>query len=284
MIYTLLIKNSDGQTSSVISFSSVRSFSESLGATTTDNVVEYGFPVSDHMLVNNIVFDLDVIVTGFSVFNDDLELFWNGTDFVTNAPEQLAAQNAHLIMRKQLKDLILNRIVFSLLISENNSFITDINAKESQLRKSLVDEYNNCVCTSLVLSDSEATSGAIFAKLNIKQIRAALIKTRELQQGERVRQIDRIAPTPTAQVQNSSESANGKDGNGDADLSKENKAIKDGIDQGKLPKSGETGLTQAEINRRQVASNTIATGHAENKAKLAESARLDAKREAGDFR
>lgn len=284
MIYTLLIKNSDGQTASVISFSSVRSFSESLGATTTDNVVEYGFPVSDHMLVNNIVFDLDVIVTGFSVFNDDLELFWNGTDFVTNAPEQLAAQNAHLIMRKQLKDLILNRIVFSLLISENNSFITDITAKESQLRKSLVDEYNNCVCTSLVLSESEATSGAIFAKLNIKQIRAALIKTRELQQGERVRQIDRISPTPTVQMQNSTESANGKDGNGDSDLSKENKSIKDSIDQGKLPKSGETGLTQAEINRRQVASNAIATGHAENKAKLAEAARLDAKREAGDFR
>lgn len=284
MIYTLLIKNSDGQTSSVISFSSVRSFSESLAATTTDNVVEYGFPVSDHMLVNNITFDLDVIVTGFSVFNDDLELFWDGTDFVTNSPEQLSAQNAHLIMRKQLKDLILNRIVFSLLISEDNSFVEDINSKESQLRKSIVDEYSNCVCTSLVLSESEATTGAIFAKLNLKQIRAALVKTRELKSDEKVRQIDRISPTPTVSMQNSTDASNGKDSSGADDLSKESKSIKDGIGQGKLPKSGETGLTQAEINRRQVESNTIATEHAKNMVKLEEARRLDARRLAGDLK
>lgn len=284
MIYTLIIKNSDGQTSSVISFSSVRSFSESLGATTTDNVVEYGFPVSDHMLVSNITFDLDVIVTGFSVFDENLELFWNGSDFTTNSPDQLTTQNAHLLMRKQLKDLILNRIVFSLLITEDNSFVQDINTKEAQLRKSIVDEYINCVCTSLTLSESEATSGAIFAKLNIKQIRSALVKTRELEQGERVRQIDRIAPTPTVSSQNSSDASKGTDSDGNSDLSKETKGILDGEKQGKLPKSAETGLSQAEINRRQVESNAIATGHIQNKQRLAEAARLDAKREAGDFR
>lgn len=279
MIYTLIIKNSDGQTSSVISFSSVRSFSESLGATTTDNVVEYGFPVSDHMLVNNITFDLDVIVTGFSVFDENLELFWNGTDFVTFSPEQIGTQNAHLIMRKQLKDLILQRVVFSLLITEDNSFVQDINTKESQLRKSIVDEYINCVCTSLTLSESEATSGAIFAKLNIKQIRSALVKTRELKKDERVRQIDRIAPTPTVSSQTSSDASAGTN-----DPSKGTKDIKDGKDQGKLPKSAETGLTQAEINRRQVESNAIATGHIQNKQRLAEAAALDAKRERGDFK
>lgn len=284
MIYTLIIKNSDGQTSSVISFSSVRSFSESLGATTTDNVVEYGFPVSDHMLVNNITFDLDVIVTGFSVFDENLELFWNGTDFVTFSPEQIGTQNAHLIMRKQLKDLILQRVVFSLLITEDNSFVQDINTKESQLRKSIVDEYINCVCTSLTLSESEATSGAIFAKLNIKQIRSALVKTRELEQGERVRKIDRIAPTPTVSSQSSSDASKGVDSDGNSDLSKETKDILDGEKQGKLTKSGETGLSQAEINRRQVESNAIATGHAENQQRLEEARRLDSKREAGDFR
>lgn len=284
MIYTLIIKNSDGQTSSVISFSSVRSFSESLGATTTDNVVEYGFPVSDHMLVSNITFDLDVIVTGFSVFDENLELFWNGSDFTTNSPDQLTTQNAHLLMRKQLKDLILNRIVFSLLITEDNSFVQDINTKEAQLRKSIVDEYVNCVCTSLTLSESEATSGAIFAKLNIKQIRSALVKTRELEQGERVRQIDRIAPTPTVSSQNSSDASKGVDSDGNADLSKETKGILDGEKQGKLPKSAETGLSQAEINRRQVESNTIATEHVKNQQRMAEAKALDAKRERGDFR
>lgn len=284
MIYTLIIKNSDGQTSSVISFSSVRSFSESLGATTTDNVVEYGFPVSDHMLVSNITFDLDVIVTGFSVFDENLELFWNGSDFTTNSPDQLTTQNAHLLMRKQLKDLILNRIVFSLLITEDNSFVQDINTKEAQLRKSIVDEYINCVCTSLTLSESEATTGAIFAKLNIKQIRSALVKTRELEQGERVRQIDRIAPTPTVSSQNSSDASKGVDSDGNSDLSKETKDILDGQKQGKLPKSGETGLTQAEINRRQVESNEIATQRVKNQQLINQAKDLDAKRERGDFR
>lgn len=279
MIYTLIVKNADGQTSSVISFSSVKSFSESLSATTTDNVVEYGFPVSDHMLVSNINFDLDVIVTGFSVFDENLELSWDGSDFISNNADQVGINNFHLTMRKQLKDLILKRMVFSLLITEENSFIQDINSKESQLRKSIVDEYINCVCTSLTLSESEATSGAIFAKLNIKQIRSALVKTRELAQGERVRQIDRIAPMPTVSSQTSAGAASGTD-----DPSKDTKEIKDGKEQGKLPKSAETGLSQEEINRRQVESNAIATGHVQNKQRLAEAAALDAKRERGDFR
>lgn len=279
MIYTLIVKNADGQTSSVISFSSVKSFSESLSATTTDNVVEYGFPVSDHMLVSNINFDLDVIVTGFSIFDENLELSWDGSSFISNNADEVGINNFHLTMRKQLKDLILKRMIFSLLITEENSFIQDINSKESQLRKSIVDEYINCVCTSLTLSESEATSGAIFAKLNIKQIRSALVKTRELAQGERVRQIDRIAPTPTVSSQTSVGSASGAN-----DPSKDTKEIKDAKEQGKLPKSAETGLSQEEINRRQVESNAIATGHVQNKQKLAEAAALDAKRERGDFR
>lgn len=279
MIYTLIVKNADGQTSSVISFTSVKSFSESLSATTTDNVVEYGFPVSDHMLVSNINFDLDVIVTGFSVFDENLELSWDGSNFISNNPDEVGINNFHLTMRKQLKDLILKRMIFSLLITEENSFVQDINSKESQLRKSIVDEYINCVCTSLTLSESEATSGAIFAKLNIKQIRSALVKTRELAQGERVRQIDRIAPTPTVSSQTSTGAATGTN-----DPSKDTKEIKDAKEQGKLPKSAETGLSQEEINRRQVESNAIATGHVQNKQKLAEAAALDAKRERGDFR
>jgi len=84
--------------------------------------------------------------------------------------------------------------------------------------------------------------------------------------------------------QSSSDASKGTDSDGNVDLSKETKDILDGEKQGKLPKSGETGLSQAEINRRQVESNAIATGHAENQQRLAEARRLDSKREAGDFR
>lgn len=220
MIYTLLVKDENLNTRLIISFDTVRSFSENLSATSTDNVVEYGFPISDHILVNNINFDLDVVVSSFTMFDENLEMFWDGADFITTGE---AEQDKHLRVRRELKALILNRQMFSLIITEENAHQNVISQKEAQLRKSVVDEYVNCICTSLTLVDSEATTGAIFAKLNIKQIKVAFAETRQLTGDESIRQITPVKAeaTVTSATQSAKQETDGTDSSGKIDPTKD---------------------------------------------------------------
>jgi hypothetical protein len=104
-----------------------------------------GFPVSDHILLNNITFDLDVVVSNISLFDENLEISW---DESTQSFETLGEPtlDSHITMRSELKALVLGRKVFSLLITEDNSFKQDIEQKEQQLLKSIVDQYDNCAC------------------------------------------------------------------------------------------------------------------------------------------
>lgn len=234
MIYTIILKDKDDNTTSIISFDSVKSASESLSSQTTDNTVEYGFPVSDHILLNNITFDLDVVVSNISLFDENLEISW---DESTQSFETLGEPtlDSHITMRRELKALVLGRKVFSLLITEDNSFQQDIEQKEQQLLKSIVDQYDNCVCNSLVISENEAISGAFYAKLQIKQVKMAFIQTRELAPDEQYRQIEKKKAEPTYQAQNSVDQASAATGDDSADVSKAIKEQEDVLKKAKTP-------------------------------------------------
>lgn len=234
MIYTIIIKDKDYNTTSIISFDSVKSASESLSSQTTDNTVEYGFPVSDHILLNNITFDLDVVVSNISLFDENLEISW---DESTQSFETLGEPtlDSHITMRRELKSLVLGRKVFSLLITEDNSFKQDIEQKEQQLLKSIVDQYDNCVCNSLVMSENEAINGAFYAKLQIKQVKMAFIQTRELAPDEQYRQIEKKKAEPTYQAQNSVDQASAAIDGDSADVSKAMKEQEDVLKKSKTP-------------------------------------------------
>lgn len=234
MIYTIIIKDKDDNTTSIISFDSVKSASESLSSQTTDNTVEYGFPVSDHILLNNITFDLDVVVSNISLFDENLEISWN--EF-TQSFETLGEPtlDSHITMRRELKSLVLGRKVFSLLITEDNSFKQNIQQKEQQLLKSIVDQYDNCVCNSLVMSENEAINGAFYAKLQIKQVKMAFIQTRELAPDEQYRQIEKKKAEPTYQAQNSVDQAGAAIDGDSADVSKAMKEQEDVLKKAKTP-------------------------------------------------
>ena len=234
MIYTIILKDKDDNTTSIISFDSVKSASESLSSQTTDNTVEYGFPVSDHILLNNITFDLDVVVSNISLFDENLEISW---DESTQSFETLGEPtlDSHITMRRELKALVLGRKVFSLLITEDNSFKQDIEQKEQQLLKSIVDQYDNCVCNSLVMSENEAINGAFYAKLQIKQVKMAFIQTRELAPDEQYRQIEKTEAKPTYQAQNSVDQASSALGDDSADVSKAMKEQEDVLKKAKTP-------------------------------------------------
>ena len=234
MIYTIILKDKDGKSIGIMSFDSVKSASESLSSQTTDNTVEYGFPVSDHILLNNITFDLDVVISNISLFDENLEISWNES---TQSFETLgqSSSDSHLVMRREMKALVLGRKVFSILVTEENSFKQDGGEREQQLLKSIVDQYDNCVCTSLVMSENEAINGAFYAKLQIKQVKMAFIQTRELAPDEQYRQIEKKAAEPTYQSQNSVDQASAATGDDSADVSKAMKEQEDVLKKAKTP-------------------------------------------------
>jgi len=174
MIYSLVVYDNDLNVTDVISFSAVTSAEESYKAQTTDNVVEYGFTISDHIITNSPEISLDVILSAYSIFSDSLLLEWNGTEFVTgNALSGASTEDDHLVMKQKLIDIIKKRQLFTLLITKKDSYIAEYSQKAQDLLNSVVGKFPNCVITSLDFSDKSNSASAVFAKMTIKQIRVA---------------------------------------------------------------------------------------------------------------
>lgn len=174
MIYSLVVYDNDLKVTDVISFSAVTSADESYKAQTTDNVVEYGFTISDHIITSSPELSLDVILSAYSIFSDSLLLEWNGTEFVTaNALSGASTEDDHLVMKNKLIDIIKKRQLFTLLVSKKDSYLAAYEEKAQDLLNSVVGKFPNCVITSLDFSDKANSASAVFAKLTIKQIRVA---------------------------------------------------------------------------------------------------------------
>ena len=74
MIYTLIKKDSEGNIEKIFSFDSVSAYSETYSGTVSKSPVEFGFDVSDHINVENPVFDLNATLSAYSLFNDSFSL------------------------------------------------------------------------------------------------------------------------------------------------------------------------------------------------------------------
>lgn len=178
MIYTIVLRDKNGSLTELISFDSITDFSQSLSASVTKNVVENGFPVTDHMSLENVKFDLSAIVTGYSLFDDDLELTWNGQSFTNNSNS--TTDNKLFKIKKSIESLISNRRLFSLLCSEHNEHNSDMSIKHHRLTLSSVVEHTNCVCTNIQFSQSSGKGDVIQVKIGIEQIQIATTETREM--------------------------------------------------------------------------------------------------------
>lgn len=174
MIYSLVVYDNSLNVTDVISFSAVTSVDESYRAQTTDNVVEYGFVISDHIISSSPELSLDVILSAYSIFSDSLLLEWNGTEFVTtNAVSGASTEDDHLLMKQKLIDIIKKRQLFTLLITKKDSYVAEPTAKSQDLMNSVVAKFPNCVITALDFNDKANSASAVFAKLTVKQIRVA---------------------------------------------------------------------------------------------------------------
>lgn len=174
MIYSLVVYDNSLNVTDVISFSAVTSVDESYRAQTTDNVVEYGFVISDHIISSSPELALDVVLSAYSIFSDSLLLEWNGTEFVTtNAISGESTEDDHLLMKQKLIDIIKKRQLFTLLVTKKDSYVADPTAKSQDLMNSVVAKFPNCVITALDFNDKANSASAVFAKLTVKQIRVA---------------------------------------------------------------------------------------------------------------
>lgn len=190
MIYTLIKKDAKDNIEKIFSFDSVSSFSEQWSGSVSKSPVESGFIVSDHVSIENPVFDLTVTLSSYSLFNDSLEIYWDGEDFVTDN-EDGDRGDAHLVAKNNLVKMFLDRDALILLESDTNSFNYDnLKLRYEQLTSGFVKEYSNCFITSLGFESNEnVQSSAAFVKIKIEQLNVAYVQTTTLTEQEMQKEI-----------------------------------------------------------------------------------------------
>ena len=175
MIYSLVIYDNDLNVTDVISFSAVTSAKEAYKAQTTDNVVEYGFMISDHIITQSPEITLEVVLSSYSIFSDSLLLEWDGEKFTNaNATDGESVEDDHYIMKQKLIDILKKRQLFTLVVSKRDSYLSDFKEKSEDLMASLISKFPNCVITSLDFDSKSNSASAVFASLALKQIRVAV--------------------------------------------------------------------------------------------------------------
>lgn len=181
MIYTIIKKRDDGSVESVISFDSVRDFSESWTATATSQTTEYGFNLTDNINIESPEFSLSGIISSYSLYNIGSEIVWDGVNFTT-AEERSPLY--HLNFRKQILDVFQKRNVVSLVESELNSFSTNPDEKYSELKQGYDREIPNCVILSLDISYLDNSSSAFSIAMKLRRIDVATVTTMQLTEDE----------------------------------------------------------------------------------------------------
>ena len=183
MIYTIVVKNDQGEAESYLTFDSVSSYSESWSGTVSKSTVEYGFPIADHINIENPVFNISGVLSEYSIFKDDREIFWNGEDFVQASEND--SEGSHLVAKDYLIKTTKEGTVITLLESKTNSFLSDGTQRYEKIRSGATKEYDNSVITDLSFEVSENTqNSSIRVSMKIEQLNIARTETTTLTEQE----------------------------------------------------------------------------------------------------
>ena len=183
MIYTLVIKNDQGEAESYLTFDSVTSYSENWSGTVSKSTVEYGFPIADHINIENPVFNISGLLSEYSIFKDDREIFWNSEDFVQASEND--SESSHLVAKDYLIKTTKEGTVITLLESKTNSFLSDGAQRYEKIRSGATKEYDNSVITDLSFEVSENTqNSSIRVSMKIEQLNIARTETTTLTEQE----------------------------------------------------------------------------------------------------
>lgn len=197
MIYAIVVNNEQGDAENFLTFESISSYSENWSGTVSKSTVESGFPVADHINIENPVFNISGVLSAYSIFRDDREIYWNGEDFV-QASEN-TSESPHLIAKDFLIKTTKGGTVITLIESKTNSFLSDGNQRYEKIRSGLTKEYNNCVITDLSFEVSENNqNSAIRVSMKIEQLNIARTETTQLSEQEMQKEIiPKVAKTST---------------------------------------------------------------------------------------
>ena len=186
MIYTIVLKNVDDSGSEtingVISFDCIKSFSESRSATVSTQTVEKGFNISDNINIEPVQFTLDGYISSYYLKDDENEIVWNGSKFLTNNSN--SKTYTHARVRDSLIAFFEERNVFTLMESEYDSTNKDFTESYNEQKRGYYKEHENCVLTSMDFSVPEASSEVFSISMKIQKITIAVVQERRLEKGE----------------------------------------------------------------------------------------------------
>ena len=155
MIYTII--RSDTTT---ITLDCVQQFSESYSATATQHSVETGSSITDHVFLNNTELSMRGVVSDFSPSPTYITM-----SSLDDAPAERGSRSHTQEIKDILKRIHKGREVVTIQVSED--------------RVSEVEQFENCVITSLNFSDDPEAGEAIYPDIKLSQIRVVSKSTRQ---------------------------------------------------------------------------------------------------------
>lgn len=182
MIYTL-VRKKEGSVDAVISFSSISSYDEAWTATVTTQTVERGFNITDNINIEPPSYDINAVISSYSLFSQDNEISWNGEDFETNSEVN---KFSHTQARDEIIRIFTEKSILTILESEQNSYNVDLTSKVEELTSGYNKEIDNCIMTSLSISNPDSATGAFFVSMKLQKIFVASVLTAELSSEEMI--------------------------------------------------------------------------------------------------
>ena len=221
MIYTIVKYKKDEKTvESIFSFDAILSAQEDWSATVAKTTVESGFPVSDHINVENPKFSISGRITSYSLYNSGSEIYWDGSDFVTNVENN---KFGFIEGKQALLKIFKARSYVRLYETTKNSYSDNLETKNEQLKSDNAYIYPNCVITSISFSSAEGSSSSFGVQVSLEQLNISSVVTTQLSEDEKSPRLFGYEKTNTT-VTSSTSSSNSNTGKvgSDVDVGKDN--------------------------------------------------------------
>lgn len=177
MIYTLVRKLGEN-VDAIFSFDSISSFDESWSATVTTQTVEKGFNITDNINIEPPTFDIQAVISSYSLFKKDKEIVWDGEQFATESDED--DLYSHTKARKELLKIFTDRSIITVVESSNNSDNKDLTERYKEITSGYYEEIENCVITSISISIPDNSSGAFSVSMKLQKIFVATVETNQV--------------------------------------------------------------------------------------------------------
>lgn len=177
MIYTLVRKLGEN-VDAIFSFDSISSFDESWTATVTTQTVEKGFNISDNINIEPPSFDIQAVISSYSLFKKNKEIVWDGEQFATDSDDD--DPYSHTKAREELLKIFTDRSIITVVESSINSDRDVLSERLTEITSGYYKEIDNCVITSISISHPDSSSGAFSVSLKLQKIFVAVVETNEV--------------------------------------------------------------------------------------------------------